>query len=74
MFILARLIPHTIRLAPQGHALWLDCGVQYLLSLAVVLPLCALLYLIAERPFVEWSHSVTRRLRAPQPPAAPTPA
>jgi peptidoglycan/LPS O-acetylase OafA/YrhL len=63
-FIVRALMPYTLRLVPPVHALWLDTAVQIVIMLFPVLAISAVLYLLAERPFIVLSHEMTRRWRA----------
>jgi peptidoglycan/LPS O-acetylase OafA/YrhL len=62
-FIVGRLLPFTIRLFPPVHALWFDLTVQLPLLLVPVLAISAVLYMLAERPFVVLSHTIAGRLQ-----------
>jgi peptidoglycan/LPS O-acetylase OafA/YrhL len=63
-YLVRILVPLTLHFLPPVHALWLDFTVQFVLMTAIVLPISAGIYLLTERPFVEMSHRVTRRMRA----------
>lgn len=63
-FIVHRLIPYTVRLFPPVHALWWDSAVQYVVVLVPVLAISAVLFLVAEKPFMILSQKLTRRRRA----------
>jgi peptidoglycan/LPS O-acetylase OafA/YrhL len=66
LYVVELLMPFSSRWLGMGHALWLDAAIEFCVLLAPVLLVSAGLYLVAERPFVELSHTVTRRLRARQ--------
>jgi peptidoglycan/LPS O-acetylase OafA/YrhL len=62
-FIIGRLLPFTLRMAPPVHPLFWDLLVQIVLLLVPVMIISAALYLLAERPFVVLSHSIADRFR-----------
>jgi peptidoglycan/LPS O-acetylase OafA/YrhL len=63
-FIIDQLLPLTVRLFPPVHSLWWDASVQFGLMLAPVFGISALIFLIAERPFMILSRDVSRRVAA----------
>jgi len=56
-----------VRIFPPGHALWWDAGVQFALMLAPVFGVCAVLFLVTEKPFMILSREVARRFRPEEP-------
>ena len=66
-FIITLLFPLTVRIFPPGHALWWDAGVQFALMLAPVFGVCAVLFLVTEKPFMILSREVARRFRPEEP-------
>jgi peptidoglycan/LPS O-acetylase OafA/YrhL len=62
-FIVQHIMPYTLKLFPPTHALGLDIAVQYVLILIPVMLVAAIMYLIAERPFVTLSHAVAKRFQ-----------
>jgi peptidoglycan/LPS O-acetylase OafA/YrhL len=65
LFIISALMPWTVRLLPQAHALWLDSAIQMVIMLFPVFGVSAVLYLTIERPFIILSHTATRRWITP---------
>ncbi len=63
-FVVQRLLPVTVAMVPGGHGLLFDSALQFVLMLPPVLVVSAVLYLVAERPFMILSHEVARRRRA----------
>jgi peptidoglycan/LPS O-acetylase OafA/YrhL len=64
MFLISCLIRLTTRL--QTHVLWMDLLIQFALILPVILVVCAVLFKLFERPFMQrnWHLNLWRRLRS----------
>ena len=58
--LLARPLTHL-----QTHVLWLDLLIFFVLMTAVIVPVCALLFAVFERPFMrrDWPAKLRQRLR-----------
>ncbi len=63
-FMVRQLLPFTIRLFPPVHPLWVDFIAQFLLLLLPIFALCAVLFVLTERPFMILSKEVSRRSKS----------
>lgn len=57
ILLIANIMPTTIQVASQTRAFNLDFALQFVLVIPVVLVICALLFVLTEKPFMRWSLS-----------------